>query len=172
MAYPDYGVIKLLNGINYETIKTYLTNLDIAYARTLGNDNNRFEMPNDWHNWMPSVHQNNPQILAFAEEFISMDVSKYSISRQEPRLFYIWGHSYELDNENVLKMVKTVCEKIANKDDIWYATNIEIYNYTKAYNSLEYSADGTLVYNPTLYEIWFVVDGKMHSVKPGETLKI
>jgi hypothetical protein len=69
-------------------------------------------------------------------------------------------------------MVKTVCEKIANKDDIWYATNIEIYNYTKAYNSLEYSADGTLVYNPTLYEIWFVVDGKMHSVKPGETLKI
>ncbi len=172
MAYPDFGVKKFFDGINYETIRGYLSDLEIVYARTTGFDNNKFEMPTDWYNWTPSVHQKNPQMLEFARDFASIDVSKYSINRQEPRLFYVWGHSVELEDENVLKMLKNTFECIANKEDTWYATNIEIYNYTKAYNSLEYSADGLMVYNPTLYQIWFSIDGKEYSIKSGETIKI
>ena len=42
----------------------------------------------------------------------------------------------------------------------------------QAYESLVYSADGTVVYNPTLTEVWFDVDGKLYSVKSGQTVTI
>ena len=56
--------------------------------------------------------------------------------------------------------------------DVWYATNIEIYDYVSAYRSLVFSADGSTVYNPTLLTVWFTEDGKLFSVKSGETLII
>ena len=87
-------------------------------------------------------------------------------------LFYIWGHSYEFDDKNNWERLEEICEKLANRDDIWYATNIEIYEYVEAYNSLRYSAHGDMIYNPTLFEIWIDISGKTYSVKPGETLKI
>ena len=49
---------------------------------------------------------------------------------------------------------------------------MEIYNYVEAYRSLIYSADGMRVYNPTLLEIFFDVDGKLYSIKSGETLRL
>ena len=42
------------------------------------------------------------------------------------------------------------------REDIWYATNMEIYEYTKAYESLVYSADVTNRYNLISY-ILFVI---------------
>lgn len=66
--------------------------------------------------------------------------------------------------------MEDICKKLSDKDDIWYATNIEIYDYVKAYDSLVFSADSNIIYNPTLLEIWFEVDGKLYSVKPGETI--
>ena len=172
MAYPDFGIKKLLNGIKYETIKEYLTNLDIAYARTTGFDNDRFEMPTDWHNWIPSAHQKNPLMMEYAQEFIDMDTTKFSINHQEPRLFYFWGHSYELDDEKTLENFRNTCKLIANNDKVWYATNIEVYEYTKAYESLIYSANGKTIYNPTLYEIWFTIDGKEYSIRSCERITI
>ena len=68
--------------------------------------------------------------------------------------------------------VKRICEKISNKNDIWYATNMEIYEYVTSYNSLIYSANGSKVYNPTLVEIWFDVDGVLYFIRPGETIRI
>ena len=32
--------------------------------------------------------------------------------------------------------------------------------------------DGSMVKNPTAYELWFFLNGKEYSVKPGETKKI
>ena len=58
------------------------------------------------------------------------------------------------------------------KEDIWYATNMEIYEYVKAYNSLVFSADGNMVYNPTLVDVWFDVDGKLYEIKSGEKIII
>jgi peptidoglycan/xylan/chitin deacetylase (PgdA/CDA1 family) len=39
MAYPDTGITLMGNFGSYEKIKNYLVELDIAYARTLGGDN-------------------------------------------------------------------------------------------------------------------------------------
>jgi peptidoglycan/xylan/chitin deacetylase (PgdA/CDA1 family) len=173
MAYPDSGIRQMGNFGSYEAIKQYLTELDIAYARTLGEDNDSFMLPSDFHAWMPSAHHNNPNILDWIEKFLNLDISPTANhARRVPRLLYIWGHSYEFDRNDNWDHIEEICRRLANRDDIWYATNIEIYDYVEAYKSLIYSADGHRIYNPTLFTVWLDVDSVLYSVKPGETLQI
>ncbi len=171
MAYPDSGITRFQNGAEYSEIRTYLKQLDIAYARTLGGDNRSFYMPTDWYAWMPTAHHNNPNVLDYAREFVEIPKEGY-ISTRYPRLFYLWGHSYEFDQKNNWDHLEELCGILGNHQDIWYATNMEIYNYAQAYERLEYSADGTRVYNPSLTDVWFVDDGKDYCVRSGETLVI
>ena len=46
------------------------------------------------------------------------------------------------------------------------------YDYVNAYNSLIFSADGNIIYNPTLYSIWVDIDKKVYEIKSGETIKL
>ena len=173
MAYPDTGVTRFCNGANYDKIKQYLTDLDIAYSRTLGGDNDSFDMPTDWHKWMPTMHHNNPKAMEYLDKFISMDLSTniyYAV--RHPKLFYIWGHSFEFSNNNNWEILDAICQKVSGREDIWFATNIEIYDYVKAYESLVYSADGNMIYNPTLKTVWFDGDGQLYKIESGETLII
>lgn len=173
MAYPDTGITYFANGASYENIKRYLTDLDIAYSRTLNGDNKDFRLPNDWHAWMPTVRHANPEVLDYIDEFVNFEMhpSVY-IARRYPRLFYLWGHSFEFDGANNWELLDTICEKLGNKEDTWYATNMEIYEYVKAYDSLIFSADETKMYNPTLIDIWLEIDGEVMCIKSGETKKI
>ena len=173
MAYPDSGINYLENGTTYNTVKQYLTELDIVYARTLGGDNDQFNLPQDWHAWMPTAHHQNPNLMKYIDKFLALDLSpaRYH-ARRGPALFYLWGHSYEFDNNNNWDLAEAMCEKLGNKKDVWYATNMEIYEYVTAYRSLIYSADCSMVKNPTLHKIWFDVDGIEYSVEPGHTLTI
>ena len=173
MAYPDTGIVQMGNFGNYEMVKQYLVELDIAYSRTLGGDNDSFMLPEDFHAWMPTAHHNNPKIMEFVDKFLNFDTStKAYHARRIPRLMYIWGHSYEFDRDNNWEHMEEICKKLANNEEIWYATNIEIYDYVQGYKNLRYSADGHKVCNPSLFEIWLDADGKLYSVKPGETICI
>ena len=89
-----------------------------------------------------------------------------------PRLFYIWGHAYEFDNRDNWEHLDEICEKLGGHDDIWYATNMEIYEYAEAYRSLVHSANGKSIYNPTLHTVWMEVDGTTYCIKSGETIEI
>lgn len=173
MAYPDTGITCMGNADGYEQIKQYLTELDIAYARTLGGDNNSFMLPKDFHAWMPSAHHTNPKLMEYIDEFLSLDIStKTYHARRMPRLLYIWGHSFEFNNDNNWELMERICEKLAGNDEIWYATNIEIYDYVQAYKRLVYSADGHMIYNPTLYTVHIDADGTEYVIHSGETAVI
>ena len=174
MAYPDTGITRMTADTSYPQIKQYLTELDIAYCRTLSGDNNSFMLPTDWHAWMPSAHHNNSKIMEYIDKFLAEDPTDTSIygATRDPRLLYIWGHSYEFDNDNNWDRIERILEKLAGREDIWYATNIEICDYVKAYNNLIYSADGRRVYNPTATTVWFDVDKKLYSVRPGEEITV
>ncbi len=172
MAYPDSGIEQMGNFGTYEMIKQYLTELDIAYARTTGDDNS-FMIPADFHAWVPTAHHDNPRIMEYIDQFLKLDIStRVYHARRIPRLMYIWGHSSEFDDNGNWEHIEEICEKLANNDEIWYATNIEIYDYIQAYKSLRYSADGSKVYNPTLFTIWLDVNGSLYSINPGETIRI
>ena len=172
MAYPDSGITRFNNQATYENIKQNLQDLDIVYSRTLRGDNNEFGLPTDWHAWMPTAHHKNPKALEYADEFVAFDTDKAYSSHRWARLYYLWGHSYEFNNDNNWELLEALCEKLGGKEDTWYATNIEIYDYVHAYDSLVCSADGTRIYNPTLIKVWFDLDGRLYSIDSGETLII
>lgn len=172
MAYPDTGITNFSNGTDYDTVRRYLRDLGIVYSRTLGGDNNRFELPTDWYAWMPSFHHNNPEAQRFIDEFLKLDLENNYQAIRHPRLLYIWGHAYEFTSNDNWALIEDICRKIGGRSDIWYAANIEIYEYVNAYNSLIWSADGKTVYNPTLYEIFFADSNERYCVKSGETLII
>lgn len=171
-AYPDRSVNRFKTPDIYAKVKSYLKELDIVYARLAGGDNDLFALPEDFYNWMPTCHHNNPEIMNYIDKFVNMDLSKLYRVQRDPKLFYMWGHSFEFDGNNNWEHLEEICKRISGKEDVWYATNMEIYNYTAAYKSLVYSADGMTVYNPTLYKIWFDVDGTMYTVDSGETVKL
>ena len=73
---------------------------------------------------------------------------------------------------NIWNVIEEFTDYMADRDDIWYATNIEIYDYTKAFEQLIFDIDETMCTNPTASEIWFMKGGKVYSVKGGETIRI
>lgn len=171
MAYPDTG-IRETTDIRKEEIKKYLKSLGIVYSRTLGKDNDSFALPEDWLEWVPTAHHNNPLLMTYLDKFLETDPQKNYIAKQNSLLFYLWGHSFEYENDKNWDLLEEFCKKAGNRDDIWYATNIEIYDYVEAFRSLQFSVDSDLIYNPTLYTVWFTMDSELFSIKPGETLKI
>ena len=173
MAYPDTGINYFSNGATYEKIKTYLADLDIVYSRTLGGDNNSFMLPNDWYAWMPTAHHANPEIMTLIDEFINLDLStKVYHAIRGPRLFYLWGHSYEFDNDDNWDVIERFAEQTGGHDEIWYATNIEIYDYVKAYERLEMSFDKKLFRNPSAVDVWFEHRKEVYCVPAGKGLEI
>jgi hypothetical protein len=82
-------------------------------------------------------------------------------------MLYVWGHSYEFDHDQNWDIIEEFCQFIGGRDDIWYATNIEIIDYLQAFRSLKFSADSQFVYNPNAMSIWLNVENKIMEVKGG-----
>ncbi len=171
MAYPDSGVGHFHNGTTFADIEAYLKSLDIVYARALGEKNDTFNLPDNWYRWMPTAHHNDECVFELIERFTSYELPSYLAIRL-PKLFYLWGHAYEFDEKNNWDRMEEICQRLSGKDDVWYATNIDIYEYVNAYLSLIFSADSNIIYNPSLKKIWFEIDGDLYSIEPGQTLKI
>lgn len=172
MAYPDTGICSFHGGTTMSDIETYLKSLDIVYARTLGQRNESFDLPLNWYQWMPTAHHDTDNVFELINRFVSYRLTDTFLANRTPKLFYLWGHAYEFNDNNNWDKMEQICEKLGGKEDTWYATNIEIYEYVQAYHSLVYSADSSKIYNPTLKTIWFEIDDLPYTIKPGETLKI
>lgn len=171
MAFPDRNVNRFVKPDVYAEVKNYLKELDIAYSR-LPCGNESFELPDDWYSWAPTTHHKNPNLMKLADEFLNLDLSKLYIASRSAKVFYMWGHSFEFENNGNWELLDEICLKLCGKDDVWYATNIDIYNYVRAYSSLVYSADGKTAYNPTLIDVWADIDGETVCIKSGETKKL
>ena len=172
MAYPDSGIRKMHNGNNIDKIKEYIKALGIVYSRTLGGDNDSFMLPTDFLEWMPTAYHNNKDLNDYVNKFLELKEENVRSANRFPRLFYLWGHSYEFDHDSNWNLIEQFCQEISGKDDTWYATNIEICEYVNAYNSLVTSVDGRKIYNPTLKDVWIDVDGNLYKIASGETVNI
>ena len=172
MAFPDRGINALEHPEVYARIRSYLSELDIAYCRTCGWDNDSFDLPDDFLCWRPTAHHDNPKIFEYIETFMKMDVDARYCASRGPKLFYLWGHSFEFENKGNWDRLDMICKALSGDENVWYATNMEICEYVKAYQSLIYSADGMTVYNPTLFEIWFSADGELYRIGSGDTLRL
>lgn len=163
----DYDVI--VRGMAYpfgtydDSVVETLKKCGIAYSRTIISTE-RFDIPTDWLRLPATCHHNNPRLMELAHEFTD------TIFTRQPGLFYLWGHSYEFEANDNWNVIETFAEYMGNREDIWYATNVEIHDYVTAFQKLIFSVDGRKVYNPTNMTLYFQNGEQLVCVKSGETI--
>ncbi len=149
------------NGSYSEEIKQLFKQLGIEYARTVRSVPD-YALPTDPLEWNPTCHHNDPELMKKAEFFANFQ------KRQYLKLMYVWGHSYEFDDRDNWNVIEEFCEYMGGRDDIWYATNIEIIDYMAAAKNLKFSGDNEAVYNPSAISVWLQVNDKKYvEVKGG-----
>lgn len=162
-GYPVRGM-SYPNGIVNEDILNCLRVCGFQYGRTTIATNS-FRLPNDFLQWTPTCHHSG-DIIGKIEQFKN---AYYALP-----LFYIWGHSFEFPRNtenNSWQMIEEFCDKFTAtfEDPVWYATNIEIFDYVTALKGLSFSADRTMVWNPSGMSVWIEVDQTPFEVKPGHS---
>lgn len=158
-AYP-FGDISVTDDV-VETLK----NCGIKYCRAT-DPTFSFGIPKDWLRLHPTCHHKHPELMKLLDEFLNKGYFKRA------KLFYLWGHSYEFDDDNNWEVIENFAKAVSGNESVWFATNLEIYEYVEAYKRLEYFADGNTVYNPTLIDVWMFNEGTVYKIPAGETVGI
>jgi len=98
-------------------------NTGLYYGRTAISSYS-FDIPENLMMLNPTVSHRELSVRdKLATKFIELEADK-------PQIFYIWGHSYELDaDEKYWAGFEQFCEMIAGHDDIFYGTNDEVFKY-------------------------------------------
>jgi peptidoglycan/xylan/chitin deacetylase (PgdA/CDA1 family) len=138
------------------------------YSRTTDSTEN-FYLPEDWLLMHPTCKHTNPKLMELAKKFVEEKDSPWFWSNK-PMLFTVWGHAYEFDNDNNWEVIQEFCKYTGGRKDVWYATNIQICDYVRAFHRLEYSADGNIIYNPTDKDIYLHYYNKELKVPKGQTV--
>ena len=167
------GIIKGMayaNGAFDDRVVEILKACKIKYARTTVSTES-FALPQDWLRLPATCHHNNPKLMELADRFLEDRNSGWFWSNK-PKLFYLWGHSYEFNDQNNWEVIEAFAKKVGNREDVWYATNMEIYDYVKAFESLEYSVDGKTISNPSNYDLYLYYFGQNVLVKANSVTTI
>ena len=159
------------NGSYNDEVCSMLKSCGIKYSRTV-TSTEKFDMPTDWLKLPATCHHNNPRLMELAKKFVEDPPTTYFPGRKV-KLFYLWGHSFEFNNNGNWNIIEDFCEYIGGREDIWYATNGEIYDYVKAYESLEYSVLGDVIHNPTSTDIYVALSHEENLLIPaGKTVRL
>lgn len=141
-----------------------LRHAGIHYSRTTVSTR-RFDIPKDWLRLPATCHHNDPALMELAESFLAP-------KNDSPRLFYVWGHSYEFDANDNWQRMEDFLAAVSGHEEIWYATNGEIYDYVRAYEGLEWSADMTLCKNPGVQDVWVQHSRDCLCIPAGSTVRL
>ena len=115
-GYEILGMALPFGTYNDDVIKV-IKEIGILYCRTCEHTF-KFDMPNELPLLHPTCHFKYKELDELTDKFFSTETD-------EDMLFYIWGHSYELVTEEDWEKFEKFCNKIANRNDIYYCTNKE-----------------------------------------------
>lgn len=157
MAYP-YGTFN-------DEVADCVQKAGLSYARTVISSHS-FGLPKDWLRLEATCHHNDPKLMELAHTFTEEK------PQWDPWLFYVWGHSYEFEERDNWQVMEEFAALVGGRKDIWYATNLQIFDYIQAYGRMEFSADGSMVCNPTAKDVWFCREGRLICLKAGEKMTL
>lgn len=163
VGYPVRG-LSYPNGSHSQQIRELLPHLGYEYARVVG-DTKGFSLPEDLFQWKATCHHNR-NLLEHGQNFVDLFKKQYLY------LMYVWGHSYEFDHDQNWDLMEDFGKLVANRADIWYATNIQIVDYMNVCNRLQFAASLKFVYNPSVASAWLSVNGNVVEVKGGEQVTL
>lgn len=69
-----------------------------------------------------AMHHSDQHAFDYINEFLALNPAEMT----EPKMMYIWGHSYEFEVDNNWDHIEQMCKLLAGKDDIFYGTNSEV----------------------------------------------
>ena len=167
-AYPVRGMSYPFGTYDTQLIGK-LRVLGMQYSRTIKSAGvwsspDDFKIPDDFMQWHPTCHHADAKLFDYLEAF-------KRCKRAMP-LFYVWGHSFEFPRGDGWARIEEFCAKAGGDPDVWYATNIEIYDYITALRTLRFSADRSMVYNPSATDVWVDVDGRAVACPAGKVTKL
>lgn len=115
MAYPCGGVNN-----DDRVAKIIKENTGIKYSRTITLSNS-FDIQDNLHRFNPTAfHLDFENLMKLGQDFIELKT-------ESPKIFYIWGHSYEMDYEaDYWVRLEEFFKLISKHNDIFYGTNKEI----------------------------------------------
>ena len=112
MAYPCGGVN------NDDRVADIIKkNTGVQYSRTITTTGS-FDPQENLYRFHPTVyHLDFEEMMQLGREFVTL-------KPETPQIFYIWGHSYEMDyGADYWVKLEEFFRLISNKDDIFYGTN-------------------------------------------------
>jgi peptidoglycan/xylan/chitin deacetylase (PgdA/CDA1 family) len=163
VGYPVRGM-SYPNGSYSREILQLLPLLGIEYGRQVPTTGG-FSMPADFLEWKGTCHHNQ-ELLAKGEEFLALAKSQYLF------LMYVWGHSYEFDRDGNWRLIEDFAARMGGRDDIWYATNIEIVDYMKRWKNLRFSSGCSIAENPSADSVWLCVGGRIVELGGGASIRL
>ncbi len=121
MGYPVIGMAYPCGGVNNDdrVAKIIKENTGVKYSRTITSTES-FDLQDNLYRFNPSVHYiNYDTMIKLGKEFIELKTDV-------PKIFYIWGHSYEMDAVVGWEKLEEFFKMISGHDDIFYGTNKEV----------------------------------------------
>ena len=115
MAYPGGGVN------NDDRVADIIEkNTGVKYSRTI-TATGSFEPQENLYRFNPTAHHLDfEELMRLGERFIEL-------KPETPKIFYIWGHSYEMDfGADYWVKLEEFFKLISDRDDIFYGTNKEV----------------------------------------------
>lgn len=141
--------------------------LGIAYARTTESTGG-FGIPEEWLRLRPTCRHADPRLMELARGFVEDRIPACG----KPQLFYLWGHSYEFDMQDNWSLIGEFAAAVGNREEIWYATNMEIYDCVEGFRNLQFSLAGDQVYNPSCKSVYLDDGDRQYCIGAGETIRI
>ena len=164
-GYPVTGMSYPYGTCNAD-VREVLRALGVVYSRT-AQATKSFEIPSDFLLWHPTCHYMDPKLMDYLEQMMTLPRWRSPLP-----VFYVWGHSYEFADYNNWELIENFCATVSGKDEVWCATNMEIYVYVNALRSLVVSADRTVIKNPTAIDVWVSADGASVKIPAGATVTL
>ncbi|MBD3346169.1 MAG: polysaccharide deacetylase family protein [Chitinivibrionales bacterium] len=118
VGYPIRG-FALPYGRSNDRVASLIQKTGIAYVRPV-EECRDFSLPDNFHYWRPTCHHN-ADITGLWSRFIE--------NKSPAKLFDLWGHSYEFEDNRNWSHIEEFARIAGGSDSIWFATNDEICDY-------------------------------------------
>ena len=103
------------------------------------------------------------KMSALADDYLALESN-------EMTLFSIWGHSHDFTEANgwdtTYALWGNFLSKLANKSEIWYATNGDVYSYIAAMDKMSFTDDA--IFNSSDMNLWCLVGGNPVEIPSGD----
>ncbi len=163
-GYTVHGFVSPFNQFDGEVIEI-ARSAGARHHRTGGRDVS-FIPPKDFMHWTPTAH-----VCDLYDNDGKKLINDFFESQEELAVMMIWGHSYEHNVYNNWATPNwTGCEHrwdffekeliptLGGRDDIWYATCLEICDYNQAMKKAV--IENNRIENQSDIPLWFCADGK------------